>query len=169
MIEIINKCDWIIDELNKFSQDLIYLGPIISDERLEAFENQIELTLPLDFKYLLKRYNGFSLDGTEVYGLDTKLKGSSLDSVYISEHSSLMATNMPLNLLPFSPDGFGNHYCLILSQDNKYICPVAFWQHDFNYKSYDDIEICNDSFIDWIKEVMIVWTLGEYNYDGTKK
>ncbi len=48
-------------------------------------------------------------------------------------------------------------------------CPVVFWQHDFIYRNTGEAEECNDSFINWIKEVMIEWTLEEYNYDGTGK
>jgi cell wall assembly regulator SMI1 len=169
MTEIINRCELVVAEFNKFSEDLVYLGRPISDNRLEVFESQIDFILPFDFKYLLKKHNGFSLNGTEVYGIDESLRGASIDHIYRSEHSSLMATWMPVNYLPFSPDGRGNHYCLVLTTNSKITCSIAFWQHDVSYKSSDDIEICNDSFIDCVKEVMIDWTLKDYNYDGTEK
>ncbi|TSJ43799.1 SMI1/KNR4 family protein [Mucilaginibacter corticis] len=169
MTDIINDCEIVIAELKKFNDDMLYLGPAIMDDRLEDLEKQIGFTLPSDFKYIFKKHNGFSLDGTEVYGLDKSLRESSIDNVYTSEHSSLMATWMPTNFLPFSPDGFGNHYCLVLSKVENNSYQIAFWQHDVSYESSDDIEICNDSFIDWINEVMIDWTLEDYNYDGTGK
>jgi hypothetical protein len=33
----------------------------------------------------------------------------------------------------------------------------------------NEVETCNQSFTEWIDEVMIEWTLEEYNYDGTEK
>lgn len=148
---------------------MVYLGPSIADSRLDLLEKQIGFRLPADFKYLLKKHNGFSLAGTQVYGLDAAFRALSLDQVYSDEHSSLMATWMPVNYLPFSPDGAGNHYCLVLSKETKKNCPVAFWQYDAKYDSYNSIEICNASFTDWVEEVMIQWTLDCYNYDGSEK
>jgi len=166
-MDITEECNIVLDELSKFSPDLFYLGLPINDARLELFEKQLHLELPSDFKYLLKKHNGFSLDGTEVYGLDEAFRGSSLDTVYHFEHFDV-GNPMPGAFFPFSPDGFGNHYCLDLSQLKEERCPVVFWQHDADYESYD-VETCNESFISWVKEVMIDWTLEDYNYDGTEK
>lgn len=154
-------------ELSKFSADLLYLAPQITDSRLELFEKQIGYELPSDFKYLLKKHNGISLCGVEILGLDTALRGSSLDEVYKFEHFDV-GNAMPKIFMPFSPDGYGNHYCLDLSRLEEGFCPVVFWQHDADYETHD-VETCNESFISWVKEVMIDWTLEDYNYDGTEK
>lgn len=74
---------------------------------------------------------------------------------------------MPLEFLPFSSDGRGNHYCLDLSRLKGGSCPVIFWQWDFQYPNIEAVETCNESFYDWLDEVMIGWTLEEYNYDGS--
>jgi hypothetical protein len=76
---------------------------------------------------------------------------------------------MPKYFLPFSPDGYGNHYCLDFSRIKNEICPIVFWQHDFKYENLTEVETCNNSFVDWVNEVLIEWTLEEYNYDGTEK
>jgi cell wall assembly regulator SMI1 len=168
MADIIKECDFVINELSQFSSGIISLGSIITDNRIDVFENQIKYELPLDFKYILKQYNGISLSGVEVYGLDLALRGSSLDEIYQFEHFKA-AHKMPLFFLPFSPDGRGNHYCLNLDKKQDGQCPVVFWQWDFEYKSDDEVEECYNSFLDWIKEEMIDWTLGDYNYDGTER
>jgi len=168
MIKLIYECDKLLAELSKFSQDMLYLGESINDKRLELFEKQIGFELPFDFKYIITKHNGFSLDGTEVYGIDKKLRGSSLDEVYNSEHVDA-DNKMPVGFLPFSPDGYGNHYCLDLLASNEGVCSIVFWQHDCDYESNYEVERCNDSFINWIKEVMIEWTLEDYNYDGSEK
>lgn len=167
-MDILKKCDLIIDELNKFASNLTAFGDPILDDRLIAFENKISYLLPGDFKYLLTQFNGFSLYGTEVYGIDESLRGSSLDKVYDFEHSANYYKEMPDYLVPFSPDGRGNHYCLVLSKSTLSY-PIAFWQHDLPYQSFDEVEICNNSFVEWVEEVMIRWTLEDYNYDGTEK
>lgn len=167
-MEIIDKCNLILEELNKFSDDLILFGDEIVDDRLEKFEKKIGYKLPIDFKYVLKRHNGISLDGTQFYGFDNEFKENSLEIIYLFEHNKVK-NKMPLEFLPFSPDGRGNHYCIDLSKFSLGLCPVVFWQWDFTYNDKDQIEICNNSFYEWIKEVMIEWTLDEYNYDGSEK
>ena len=168
MEDIFNECDWVINELNKFNKSIVSLGLPITDNRLEIFENQIGFAFPSDFKYILKKHNRISLSGTEIYGIDEKFKGSSLVDIYKYEHFSV-EHKMPKEFLPFSPDGRGNHYCIDLSKLKNGLCPVLFWQWDFHYSNNDEIEYCNDNFIYWIKEVMIEWTLEDYNYDGSEK
>jgi hypothetical protein len=166
---IIKSSDLVIADLKKFDKGITYLGQKINDDRLEVFEKQIRFQLPLDFIYILKKHNGISLAGIEIYGLDKKLRGSSLDEVYEFEHKEKIYNPMPKYFLPFSPDGRGNHYCLNLSKLVDGICPVVFWQHNFIYNTFDDVEECNNDFMSWIKEIMIESTLEDYNYDGTEK
>jgi cell wall assembly regulator SMI1 len=168
MEEILESCEKTILELNKFAKEICFLGEPIKDNRLDVFEKRTGFKLPLDFKYLISRFNGFSLNGTEVYGIDISLKESSFDNVYEFEHFK-SKFKMPLHLIPFSPDGRGNHYCLDLSGLNNGICNIKFWQSDFNYNNFDEIENCNTSFLDWVDEVMISWTLEDLNYDGSEK
>lgn len=166
-MEIINNCNLILQELNKFSNDLILLGNEIIDDRLEKFEKNIGYELPRDFKYIIKKHNGISLDGTQFYGFSNKLRNNSLEKKYIFEHNNV-ENKMPLEFLPFSPDGRGNHYCIDLSKLKNGLCPIIFWQWDFKYSNKEEIEITHNSFYEWIKEVMIEWTLEDYNYDGSK-
>lgn len=163
--KLINTCNKVMNDLRKFSNEILYLGPKIEDDRLEVFERKVQNTLPEDFKYMLKKANGFSLMGTEVYGLDDALLGSSLEKIYDFEHYT--ANNkMFKELLPFSPDGRGNHYCLDLSRVQAEICPVVFWQWDLKYNSIHEVEVVNSSFFDFVQEVLINWTLEEYDYEG---
>ncbi|MEO3405729.1 SMI1/KNR4 family protein [Mucilaginibacter sp. CAU 1740] len=155
-------------ELLLFSKNILYLGAEIEDDRLNLLEKEVGFQLPLDFKYLLTKHNGISLMGTGIYGLDKTLLGSSLDEIYRFEHFET-ENNMPPSLFPFSPDGFGNHYCFDLSEIKNGVCPVVFWQHDFIYSDKSELEVCNPDLVSWIKEVMIEWTLEDTNYDGSDK
>lgn len=168
MLEIIQQCEQVLNELSKFSTEICFLGDPITDDRLKTFEKSIKLILPEDFKYIYQKHNRIVLNGTEIYGLDANLKGCSLDIVCQFEHF-VVANPMPLDFIPFSPDGRGNHYCLNLLKMNDGVCPVVFWQHDFYYEGIDEVEECNPSFTDWINDVLIGWTLADCNYDGSEK
>lgn len=168
-MQLIERCEQTLEKLYKFSSELLHLGEgNVSELKLEEFEKEIGFKLPDDFKYILKKHNGITLAGTEVYLLSDKGEDNSLDNIFKFEHYEV-ENPMPVNFLPFSPDGRGNHYCLDLARNSDGLCPVVFWQYDFDYDSINAVEVCNDSFVDWIDEVMIDWTLENYNYDGTEK
>lgn len=154
-----------INELLKFDSSLIELGDSVTDDRFEKLEHKIGYSLPTSFKNLLKKYNYISLGGTSINGLDSKFRDSSLDRLYEFEHFET-GNPMPKEFFPFSPDGRGNHYCFDLTNSTD---QVLFWQHDYEYADKNEVEICNNSFFEWINEVMIKWTLEEYNYDGSEK
>lgn len=162
------KIELTLEELYKFSPEILCLGEKIIDSRIEDLESEIGYNFPDDFKYIIRKHNRITLAGTEVYGLSPELRGNSLDKIYTFEHSEV-ENPMPKQFFPFSPDGQGNHYCLDLSKLVNSKCPVVFWQWDFEYESLEDVEVCNDSFVEWIDEVMIECTLQTYNYDGTEK
>ena len=162
------NCEITFNELSQFTTDILSMGKPIIDDRLEVWEERIGYSFPFDFKFFLKRSNGFSLVGTEVFGIDNEYKASSLDAIYDFEHIEVLA-KMPHHFLPFSNDGRGNHYCLDLSRLTDQGCPVVFWQWNYDYTSLDEVETCNESFTSWVKEVMIDWTLETYNYDGSEK
>jgi len=103
-----------------------------------------------------------------VYGLDKALRGSSLGELYVYEHLTV-EHKMPKEFLPFSPDGRGNHYCINLANRQDGICPVVFWQSNFDYATLSEVEECNESFISWCNEVLIEWTLEDTNYDGSDR
>lgn len=159
------KKEQIINELLKFDSALIELGESVLDDRFEKFEQQLNYLLPETFKSLLKQYNRISLFGETINGLDDCYGDASLDKLYQIEHFEV-GNPMPLEFFPFSPDGAGNHYCFDLSIGED---KVYFWQHDIEYEDKTEIELCNNSFYEWIKEVLIDWTLEDYNYDGSEK
>lgn len=164
----LRKCDEVLRELYKFSNDTLSLGQPITDDRLKELETNIGYRLPLDFIYILQKHNSFSLLGTMVYGIDRGMGEASIDKIYHFEHEEVENPMFP-ELLPFSPDGGGNHYCFDLSKTQNGLSPVVFWQHDYPYKDKDEIEVCNSDFADWIQEVVIGWTLEDTNYDGSAK
>ena len=157
----------IINEILKFSDKILTLGAPILDDRIERFEKKYNLSLPLDFHVILSRYNGINIMGTEIYGFHNN-SPNSIEDTYEFEH---FKTAVPQwrHLVPFSPDGGGSFYCLDLSKSNSEECSIVFWVSNFQYSDSDQPEIVNVNLTDWIRQVMIGWTLEEYNYDGTSK
>jgi cell wall assembly regulator SMI1 len=125
------KADKLLTELRKFSDVICELGDPINDNRLEEFETKFGSKLPEDFKYILRQHNSFSIFGTEVHGFDLNQTGQSIDEVFNFEHFEAGNSMFP-EFLPFSPDGFGNYYCLDLSRIQDDVCSIIFWQHDYS-------------------------------------
>jgi len=156
----------IFSELKKFSTKLLTLNDFVSELKIKEFEKQIGFSLPLDYISLLRFSNGICLREIEIFGIGNN-KPNNLLSVYNFEHYEC-ANPMPINLVPFSPDGFGNHHCFELNETNdKY--KIIFWQHDYPYTKNDQPDIVCTSLEEWINDEMISWVLEDSNYDGTDK
>lgn len=108
--------------------------------------------------------------GTEVYGIHNRNKEESLESVYYREHSLVKVPQFD-HIVPFSPDGQGNFYCFNTRDltEKGDSCSVIFWVSNYIYGEVDQPEIVNSSFVDWVNEVAIGWTLEDYDYDGMMK
>jgi hypothetical protein len=160
--------DDIINELRKFSEDIIYIGEPIEDNRIEKFEEKYNLKLPDDFRLFISKCNEVALMGTMIYGFDPEKKGSTIESVYDIEHFRVIIPQYSY-LVPFSPDGRGNFYCMDTSTNKNGTCNIIFWTSNYQYTENDSPEVTNSSFLEWVKEVIIDWTLEDYDYEGNEK
>ena len=156
----------VLSELRNFSGGMLHLGAPVDEKEILQLEGKFNVLLPEDYKALLKEHNGLSLLGTEIYGIENT--SFSLQECYNFEHYEV-ENPMPLYLIPFSPDGAGNHYCFDTRINKEGCCPIVFWQHDYAYTVDDEPEMVNSNLEEWIREVMIEWTLEHYDYDGTEK
>jgi hypothetical protein len=154
----------IINELKKFSERLVQFNEPLEEQKLIEFEKKYSIILPKDYKELMLFSDGFSLSGSELMPLLIKNKSNTAEFIYTE-----LTNELPKGFLPISPDGAGNYYCLILTELNEHSCPVAFWQHDYEYSANDLPEVANKSFLEFIKEVFIDWTLEEYGHNGKRK
>ena len=157
----------VIDEILKFSTKVLTVTDGITEDKIMAFEEKYSLTLPNDYKALLKRTNGLSLMGTVVYGIYDESVYMSLGRAFTIEHSEV-ENEMPAYLIPFSPDGGGNHYCFDSTRCEEKSCKVIFWQYDRSYSEENPPETVNDSFAAWAKEVLVDWTLEDFDYNGNR-
>jgi cell wall assembly regulator SMI1 len=160
--------DEIILELQKFTDKIVTFKDPASLSEIVAFEKSIEIKLPEDYKRFLQFSNGFDLRGKQVYGINP-LDAENLESIYLREHYEVEIPQYK-HLVPFSPDGAGNFYCFDTSKTTETgLCEVIFWTSNYEYTDDDEPEVPNDSFIDWMQEVVIDWTLEDYDYDGTAR
>jgi cell wall assembly regulator SMI1 len=158
----------VIDELLKFSSRVLTLNDRASEDKINEFEKNHNLVLPNDYKILLRRTNGLDLMGSTVYGIYDESVIMSLDGVFKFEHYEV-ENEMPDNLIPFSPDGRGNHYCFDSAKCNNESCKVIFWDHELIYDMENPPEIVNDSFAEWANQVLIEWILEQYDHNGNPR
>ena len=158
----------ILNELKKFSKEIVTIGKPLVHQDVTDFEEKYNLKLPKDFKFFLKSYNGFSLMGTEILGFNRD--NESIDSVYQYEHE-LVSFRQYNYLVPFHNDGRGNFYCLDTRgcNMNSDTCQIIFWVSNYIYTETDQPEITHNGFSDFVQEVIIEWTLEDYDYNGNPK
>ena len=158
--------DDIILELQKFSTVVLTLEkPLINARILDEFEKKHNVKLPDDFKYFISKHNGIDLMGVQIYGLGYS---EDLESVFEFEHNQVAYPQFNY-LVPFSPDGSGNFYCFDTRQQINGSCRIVFWVSNYEYTKDDQPEVTNENFADWVREVVVEWTLKDYNYDGSEK
>lgn len=153
----------IISHLHLFSDKIIEFRSPAAVSDVQSFEEKFKVQLPAEYKYLLSETNGLRLMGNEILGIykdDQNIYD--LNKAYNFEHFEC-SNPMPLKLIPFCPDGFGNHYCFDSNTNN-----IVFWQSDCDYTN-DNPEIVYASLSEMIQEVFIDWTLEDTNYDGSDK
>lgn len=165
-----NNVDSLIKELKRFSSRIITFGDPIYDNRVPEFEMRHSLFLPKDYKYIINQTNGFSLIGNTVLGIYKISTIDSLESTYIREHN-LVKVPMYKHIVPFSPDGQGNYYCFntLEHTNGGTSCEIIFWLSNYQYTDEDKPEVVYDTFVDFVNEVFIDWTLEDYDYHGNRK
>lgn len=152
----------IIKEFGRFSSTIKASTAPACESDIIAFEHNKSVILPTEYKQLLSYSNGIMLMGDEIYGVGTSCLGQSLETTYQIEHY-MVENPMMEYLIPFSPDGFGNHYCFDSRNGT-----IVFWQHDL--PACDNIaNPVYGSLFEMIDEVFFKWTLEYYDYFGNKR
>ena len=152
----------IIEEFNRFSDSIKASTNPASTSDIVYFEQHNSVLLPKEYKQLLSFSNGIMLMGDEIYGVGSSCLSQSLETTYQIEHY-LVDNPMMEYLIPFSPDGFGNHYCFD-SRDGT----IVFWQHDLPACENVSKHVYANLF-EMIEEVLFQWTLELYDYSGNKR
>jgi cell wall assembly regulator SMI1 len=119
------------------------------DEEVAQCEEQLGVRLPESYKRFLREF-GFALWPEDVYGVYV---GSSpglqvMGNTETERHE--VEPEMPHDLIPFSPDGWGNHYCLDTSRLVGGECPVVFWNHELDENQQPPQT--HPTFLDWLED-----------------
>ena len=154
---------YIIAELKKFKRSIVSLENAASESEIIETEIHIGQLLPNEYKEFVRNHNGLEFMCEYILRVGDNVQPSaySLNDVYDFEHFETY-NPMPPYIIPFSPDGYGNHYCFDMRNNGA----IIFWQHDLDYKDKEP-EIVYESMADMIQEVFIDWS--EINYDGSPK
>jgi hypothetical protein len=160
----------VIAELKRFSSRVFKPNRPANQDLIAEFESKYKVTLPSDYKYLVLQMDGFKLFWNSVYGLAAVAGEEFLGRVYEREHFEVAVPQFA-HLVPFHNDGSGNFYCF----DTKKMtadglsCPVVFWTSNYSYDEKDLPEKVNENFAHWVEEVMIEWSLEEFDYEGNRR
>lgn len=145
----------LIMELREYDSSIVSFEDAASEQHITETENHIGRALPVEYKEFVRRHNGldFTCDYILRVGNDVQPVAYSLNDVYDFEHCDAY-NPMPPDLIPFAPDGYGNHYCFDMAQNGA----VVFWQHDLQYGSDRHPEVVYKSMAEMIREVFIDWS-----------
>ena len=123
----------------------------VTVEDLLNLERAIGLELPTSFKLFLKEF-GYVDWPVVIYGIGSGgMPGDKLLSVCMRERKEMLPA-MPTHIIPFSPDGLGNHYCFDLSRMAAGEAPVVFWDHQAG-----EHQVPNQaapSFVNWLEAAL---------------
>lgn len=164
------EIDEVLEELGKFSSNILTLNSPVNPELMKRFEQQFHIELPNDYKYLLTKTNGFGLMGDDVLGITYTTYGTDLVNTYQFEHYEVIVPQYEW-LIPFCPDGGGNFYCFDTNvrTQNGDSNQIVFWYSNYEYTESDPPEVTHECLADFINECIIGWTLQDYNYDGSDR
>ncbi|MBX3417032.1 MAG: SMI1/KNR4 family protein [Pirellulaceae bacterium] len=125
-------------------------GDGASLDAIRAAERELGIKFPFDYESYLRTYGWVRLIYDELYGLGDSVPAHlNLITNTLRERTDF-CPRLPNHLVPFMPDGAGNHYCLDLSRTESGNCPVVFWDHDEGEDQTPSIVA--KSFSDWIVE-----------------
>ena len=122
-------------------------NPATSAE-IQRAEKALGFVFPRTYKWFLETF-GFCFWPTMIYGLGDSLpEGFSIIHVTEQERHQV-EPELPLPLIPFAPDGAGNHFCLDTAQMVKEECPVVFWDHE-GEEDQERVPLY-PTFLDWLE------------------
>ena len=122
-----------------------------SDTDISQAEVELSCKFPISYKAFLLEF-GTSNWPSYIFGLGSGvLPGQNVVQVTKTERA-LVEPNLPLTLIPVSPDGWGNYYCLDTARLQNEECPIAFWNHELG--KHQVVQTTHDSFAHWLSDLI---------------
>ena len=127
------------------------LGHAASEAEIAEAEGEIGSRLPESFRQFLKEVGGTSWP-ENIYGVDKRLPpGYNLVHITRTERIDI-EPELPHHLIPFSPDGWGNHYCFDTKRMEDQECPVVLWSHELDEEQTP--EQTHQNFTAWLADLI---------------
>jgi hypothetical protein len=118
-----------------------------SPRLVQECQRQLGTELPESFLGFLQQFGG-TYWPREVYGV-SEYPELDLLSMTTTEREEA-EPSLPRHLVPFGPDGWGNHFCLDTARLVDGECPVVFWNHEL---AADQVpELTHPTFLDWLEQ-----------------
>lgn len=133
------------------SAPLKSLGRGASLDEIARSEARLGVTFPRSYRTFLQEF-GFACWPDDIYGVHADLLPALSVVAQTEQERHEVEPRMPKHLIPFHPDGYGNHYCLDSSRFVNDECPVVFWDHE-----KDEMQVpvqTHATFLDWLDEMI---------------
>ena len=157
------RLEMIIERMRRIDSD-VFPGPV-SKNMIQLAEQQLGVVFPQSYCDFLEKVGAASLP-FDVFGLVSEdsatFSRDFWDVVGMTEvERSEVEPPMLHHLIPISPNGMGDHWCLDTSRFSSEECPVVFWNHENGADQKPNQT--NPSFLDWLEEMV---TLEEEDQNG---
>jgi hypothetical protein len=134
-----------------------------SEQEIVQAESELGASFPSSYRRFIAEI-GASDWPEAILGLGHNIApGDDVVLTNLSERSEMWPP-MPLHLLAFSPDGWGNHYCIDTLAVADGDGPVVLWNHNL---AEDQVpEVTHQSFLDWLIDMSGQRLEGDRGIDG---
>lgn len=128
-------------------------GQTSSEDQIRQCETALGVSFPESYRWFLRHFTASEWPDP-VYGTQP-LMGPDIVTVTLEERGRAQAP-LPQPLVPFGPDGNGNHHCLDTAQMSEGECPVVFWNREAGADQLP--KLTHPTFLHWLEE-RIEWEL----------
>jgi cell wall assembly regulator SMI1 len=124
--------------------------PPPSEAQIGEAEATLGVKFPRSYRWFLLTYGAMS-GAEDIYGVSHNLPDYlSLVQNVLAERTQF-EPHIPHSLIPVSPDGSGNHYCIDTARMVKGEAPIIFWDHE---SDNTDLETTHATFADFLEEIL---------------
>ncbi len=127
------------------------LGNGATVDEIHAVERELGVRLPESYCWFLREF-GFTFWPEFIYGIAHGKSPGMRVTWQAAVERARVTPPLPRHLVPFSPDGWGNHYCLDTARWNGPECPVVFWDHEQSENQAP--ETTHGSFLEWLEDAL---------------
>jgi hypothetical protein len=128
-----------------------FYGRPAPEEDIRQAEEALGVSFPDSYCWFLMEFGAAEWPQL-IYGVRTG-NWTWADLVRLTKESrQALNAPIPLHLLPFSPDGWGNDYCMDTSRLVEGECPVVFWNHENGEDQIPDTVFAG--FLDWLEDAI---------------